>query len=598
MNTILRAARPWALLLLAPALLALRGQAPAPGDARAFEAIQKVVEKNLPAYDHAGISIAIVDGERALWSKHAGLASRETSKPVSSQTLFEMGSVSKVFTCVAVMQLQEQKKLDIDKPFQAYVPEFRVKSRFPAGAEAITIRMLMTHHSGIVTDDDPWETTHPERFFYRALLDHVKGTELLFPPGQRWHYSSFGMNLLGLLVERVSGMDYAAYMNKHVLGPLEMPHASFDVHDLAQETIAEGYNYHPVWDKLPTEEIRPSGSLRTPVEEAAHLLSMVLNQGTFRGRQVLTPASVQEMLRIQGDDNPLDQGCYMGLGFRAWYGNVRGTGSLPIFFHDGVARHRSFFTLIPTWKIGILVSVNDYNATPAFVREIRKLFPREIAAASGLSLEEAAPLPPRLTGTAPLPKGVAGEYATTYGHRTLRVGSDGTLAIAQRRVKPVLVPLAGGDFLLEEEGEAPYRFHFTLSPKGEVSGALVTSDGRAAGSFRKLDPALLPAHWRALAGTYEPRDAEALARTGIPRVELSSDGGLLLVKAHLYAGNADALFPNTRFPLWPLDETRAEVLQGALSGFDGYVFRFAVQGGSPVLQLEDARGAASYRRTE
>lgn len=350
----------------------LSGQAPALTlDVRkAIEPMRSIITEHVATHDQAGVSITLVDGNGTIWSEQFGLADRPSQSPVTAQTIFELGSISKVFTCMAVMQLQEQGKLEIDKPFALYIPEFSVKSHFPNGGEAITLRMLMTHQSGLVTDDDPWETAHPERYFHRAVLEHVKGTELLFPPGQRWNYSSFGVSLLGLLVERLSGQDYSAYMRKNILDPLEMPSASFDFRDLDLARVASSYHYNPAYEQIPKDEIRPAGSLRAPLGEAAHLLSLVLQRGTFQGRNILSPQSIEEMTRLQRGDqsNP------MGLGFRIRQQGLGGSQRVQYLYHDGVARNRSAFVLVPAWKAGFIISVNDHQGADTLVWELKEGF--------------------------------------------------------------------------------------------------------------------------------------------------------------------------------------------------------------------------------
>jgi CubicO group peptidase (beta-lactamase class C family) len=369
----LRLPRPgWAAPMAAAMLwsAALPGQVPAAASAQAalyatrlreaIEPIRTGIRKHVESHEQAGVSVTLVDPKGTVWTEAFGLADRAGKIPATPRTLFELGSVSKVFTSVAAMQLCDQKKLELDRPLVAYIPEFKVKSRFPAGAEAITVRMLMTHHSGLVTDDDAWETSRPERFFYRAVLDHVKDTELLFPPGQRYHYSSFGVSLLGLLVERVGGMPFADYMRQRVLAPLDMPTASFDYRDLAPELVSGGYHYNPAWDQIPKDEIRPAGSLRASTAEAAHLITMMFNRGQYQGRTILSPESAAEMLRVQNADNPLDREGRMGLGFcfMAW---GDGRIEIPSFHHYGMSRNRSLLILVPSFQAGLLVSVNEQN---------------------------------------------------------------------------------------------------------------------------------------------------------------------------------------------------------------------------------------------
>lgn len=347
---------------------------------KAAKALTAIIEAHVATHEQAGVSVALVDAKGTAWEATFGLADREKKLAVAPSTIFELGSISKVFTCIAAMQLVEAGKLELDKPLAAYIPEFKVKSRFPVGGEAITIRMLMTHHSGLVTDDDPWETTQPARLFHRAVLEHVKETELLFPPGERWNYSSFGSSLLGVAIERASGMDYADYMRKHVLAPLGMPSASFDYRDHPEDKVAGAYHYNPAYDMIPKDEIRPGGSLRAPLGEAAHLLTMVLEGGSYQGRKLLNPASLQEMMRHQNAGNALAKKYPMGLGFRLRMLNSGSGEPLTVLYHDGVSRHRSAFLLLPSQKAGFIVSVNDHAGGDTFLWELKEAFVKETTA--------------------------------------------------------------------------------------------------------------------------------------------------------------------------------------------------------------------------
>lgn len=360
---------PLAALVLGTSLMASE---PIPGIAP----IRELLEQHVAARDQVGVAMAMVDEKGLLWSGSFGMADKDKKTPVTAATAFELGSISKVFTCLAIMQLRDQKKVDLDKPYLAYVPEFAVKSRFPGGAGAITVRMLMTHQSGLVTDDDAWETTQPARDFHRAVLTHVKDTELCFAPGQGWNYSSFGTSLLGVLVERLSGMDFADYMKKQVLQPMGMAKASFDHRDMDPTRLSAGYHYHPAYNLIPKDEIRPGGSLRATVEEASHLLSLVLQGGTVQGQRIVSTEALNEMIRLQNgpkDENP------MGLGFRIRTHEVEGAGRVTTLYHDGVARNRALFVLVPAWKTGFVLALNDHQKSEMFLWELRETFLKAFA---------------------------------------------------------------------------------------------------------------------------------------------------------------------------------------------------------------------------
>lgn len=333
-----------------------------------------------PGMDKApGVAVALIEDGKLSWEGHYGLADREAKVPVSDKTLFEAGSLSKLFTCAAVLQLEDRGLIDIDRPFIEYVPDFSIGSTFPTGAEAITVRMLLTHRSGLMTDDDAWETTCPERYLYRALLPYLRDKQLLNEPGKVMLYSSFGYHLLGLLVERVSGVDYASYMRSNILVPLGMDGASFDYDSLQTSDVARPYGYNVAWDKIPMDEIRPAGSLRAAAGELARFAIMVLNGGDIEGRTVLSGPAVEAMTAVQSVEGMDSPGDAIALGFFAGHLPASGADSqgTMVLYHFGSGRHRTMMVLLPSRKAGLILCANDWGVTktnPDLFSSVRAVF--------------------------------------------------------------------------------------------------------------------------------------------------------------------------------------------------------------------------------
>lgn len=169
-----------------------------------------------------GLQVAIGVRGKLVWSEGFGYADRERKVPVTNETQFRIGSVSKPLTAAAVALLYEQGKLDLDAPVQRYVPSFPVKS-YP-----ITTRELAGHLSGMrnYRGDEPLLNRHFNRVLEGlALFD---GDSLLFPPGSRFGYSSPGWILISAVVEGASGENFLTYMSRAVFGPLGMTHTAPD----------------------------------------------------------------------------------------------------------------------------------------------------------------------------------------------------------------------------------------------------------------------------------------------------------------------------------------------------------------------------------
>ena len=175
-----------------------------------------------------GIAVAVSSKGRLAVSAGVGFADLANLVPANGSTVFNIGSISKVHTAVALMQLVEQGKVSLDDPIQKYVPGFPEK---PEGA--ITIRHLLTHTSGVrhygsndFPDSEDNESTRP--LSWEAGLAIFKDDALLFRPGQYYSYSSYAVNLLQGVVEKASGLPFEDYMIQKVWGPAGMLSTSFD----------------------------------------------------------------------------------------------------------------------------------------------------------------------------------------------------------------------------------------------------------------------------------------------------------------------------------------------------------------------------------
>lgn len=579
------------VIVLAASRVVLPAQPPAATHPVFMRLLQGEIDRFRKAYADPGIAISMIDGEDGQWDGCYGTADRDTGRPVQEDTIFELGSISKLFTCAAVLQLQEQGLVDLDHPLKEYLPEFDVPSPFPQGAEAITVRMLMTHHSGLMMDDDPWETTVPERFLYRALLPHLKTKPLLFPPGERMHYSSFGVHLLGLLVERRSGIPFSRYMKEKLLEPLDMPLASFDVLDLPGDRMAVPYGYAILWDAIPKDEIRPGGSLRAPVAEVAHFAAMILAGGDYKGRRVLAPESVREMTRIQNGGNALDQGARVALGFMVEPAFLKGVSpdELPVLFHYGSGRTRSLLVVVPAWKQGLVLSCNDYAVTDASYNLLAKTwgwYLRALCAEAGQPYQHHRSVPdPRETPREYLDR-AAGTYASTRGLKVLAATEAG---LADDRGTTYL-PLADGRFATETWAFPRVLYRFT------AVGAMVTFDEYPVDRWERLGAAEGPESLAIWVGCWVRESGER----GPVQLTLSERSGWLLVRPVAGPGNEGVTEiladPAVQFPLRFVAPGQVEVVNGALSGFSG--FRFQLEDGreGPRLMLFDGLGKGVYRK--
>lgn len=227
-------------------------------------------------HDVQGLSIALVDDQRVVWAQGFGFADVAKAIPAGPETVYHVGSISKLFTATSAMQLAEQGRLDIDRPVQAYLPGFSIKRRDSA-QQPITVRQLMTHHAGLPASvlKGMW-TPRPEPF--ARVVDQLEDEYLICPPDTVFSYSNVGMTLLGGIVQEISGRDFASYLQASLLQPLAMANAYFAPTILDGERHSKGFGVvvlansasaRPVVDRVAVEALKLALEAKTGIVQPA-----------------------------------------------------------------------------------------------------------------------------------------------------------------------------------------------------------------------------------------------------------------------------------------------------------------------------------------
>lgn len=259
--------------------------------------LTRMFEDACAAFGCVGASVAVARQGRLAYSHGFGLADIENQVPADGNTVYNVGSVSKVMTGIAVMQLVEAGRVGLDDDIRRWVPQF------PDKGHEITLRHLMTHTSGIrhYRDDDFPEGLHGENVQPFASFDEAlnlfKDDPLLFAPGELYFYSSYAINLLQGVIEAASGMPFEAYMREHVWGPSGMLRTQFDRPERIVPGRARSYlmvDGEPL--NHPFEDVTykfASGGMLSTVEDLVRLAS------AFNSGRLLRPGTVEEMIRPQ-----------------------------------------------------------------------------------------------------------------------------------------------------------------------------------------------------------------------------------------------------------------------------------------------------------
>ncbi len=396
--------------------------------------VDGIVPLQLARDNIAGAVVVVVKDGQILFQRGYGYADVKTKRPVSPQhTLFRVGSISKLFTWTAVMQLVQAGKLNLDQNVNSYL-DFRIPATYP---QPITLRDLMTHTPGFEEAvDDLFVPTAKDLVPLSAYVKaHLPAR--IFPPATVPAYSNYGAALAGYIVQRVSGMPFDAYMEENVLGPLGMTHSSFrqPLPESLRPLMSKGYftasappgNYEIV-------QAFPAGSLAATGDDMGRFMVAQLNEGQYGNARILGARADEEMQSRQFGLVPSMNGMCLGFYEESRNGHrIFGHGGDTVFFHSDLH-------LMPYAGLGFFVSYNSAGREAAADEARSYLWHTFLDRYFPYTPPAAAPLPNAAADAAT----VEGSYISSRGWRTsfmklasvlsevnVRAAADGTLRVEQ-----------------------------------------------------------------------------------------------------------------------------------------------------------------------
>ncbi|MDA0379372.1 MAG: serine hydrolase, partial [Bacteroidetes bacterium] len=341
--------------------------APAPSNPDAamtalVDSARTMIEAEMQAANLPGLSIAVAVDGQVVWAEGFGHADRETGQPVTPASKFRVGSVSKPFTATAVAQLMSDSRMDVDAPIQTWVPTF------PTKEWTISTRQVGGHIAGIRHYEGDENLSAVEYPTVQAGLEIFKDSPLLFEPGTRYAYSSYGWNLISAVVEGASGQDFLTYMDEHVFGPLGMTSTEAD---WATRDIAERVSFY-VRDEngspVPAPYVDNSykwaggGFLSTPAD-------MLRFAEAHRSPGFLS----QEALDFLQTSQQLADGSATGYGF-GWTTAEDDAGRRLVGHTGGSVGGTTLLTMNPETGIVVAMAINLSGADLSVGRRIMQLF--------------------------------------------------------------------------------------------------------------------------------------------------------------------------------------------------------------------------------
>jgi CubicO group peptidase (beta-lactamase class C family) len=321
--------------------------------------------------DVAGAVVVVVKDGKVIFSQGYGYADlAKRTRVIPDLTMFRPGSVSKLFTWTAVMQLVQAGKINLDADVNQYI-DFKIPEKF---GKPITMRNLMTHTPG-------WEDVAGDLILQKSsqlypIREYLikKMPNAIYPPGTVIAYSNYGATLAGYIVQRVSGVPFDQYVANSIFKPLRMAHSTF-VQPLPASLapdMAQGYRQASSEKPIPFEivEPAPAGSSSATGSDMTHFMLAYLNGGTYNGYQLLKPATISEMWTRQIEPGPGTNLNGFDLGF---YQESR-NGQTVVSHAGDLEGFHSDLHLLPSDHVGIFFAFNSAGKAGAIEGVRTQLF--------------------------------------------------------------------------------------------------------------------------------------------------------------------------------------------------------------------------------
>jgi len=272
-----------------------------------------------------GAAIAVIKDGSIVFKKGYGLADLDSKSPITSSTNFNICSLTKQFTAFAILQLQREGKLSLDDKLSRFFPDFA-----PGVAGTVSVRQLLTHSSGIMEHYSFVDRAQYKEFWDKDVLTAVRSVDsVYFQPGSRYRYSNTAFCLLSLIIERLSGVTYPAYIRGHEFVPLNMLHSNVVQPDFKISNRAFGYEVEKDTFRISdaTENFFFStmgdGGVYTSIDDYLRWITAI------QQKSVLDPDLVEES---QSAQFPIDTARSLSYGY-GWF--VAGSGDSRLVYHTG-----------------------------------------------------------------------------------------------------------------------------------------------------------------------------------------------------------------------------------------------------------------------
>ncbi len=444
----------------------------------------EVKQKDLPAF-----SISLVDGEEIVWAEGFGFQDAKKEVPASADTVYRVGSVSKLFTDIAVMQLVHDGRLNLDAPIQNYLPDFKPKNPFGIPT---TLRQLMSHQSGLVREPPVGNYFDPSEPTLAETVASLNNTTLVYKPETKTKYSNAAVAVVGLVLESQLDVSHLQRVRQTILDPLKMDSSSFFVTPEMKSKIATGWMRTYDGRRFAAPDFLlgtgPAGNMLSNVNDLSKFLICLFRDGATSHGRVLESETLKLMTTPIHNENGKPQD--FGLGF-----SVEELDGYKKIGHGGaVYGFSTELAGLPERKVGV-AAVASLDGSNGVVGRLSNYALRLMLAA-----KDSKPLPMYLA-TVPIEpdraKQLVGDYRGEGSNELVKISELNGEVFMQRGSFRFSLRATSNDGRIVTDDAVGFGTIVNSAKPGEISIGKVTYQ-----RIENTPPAEIPSRWRGLIGEY------------------------------------------------------------------------------------------------